>query len=615
VTQLVAVGDRLRTRSLPAFGLFATTVPALLTVAAVSLWAVSLSRIDLRQMNDLGLASVLPPTVYVAFGLLSLSFWLALRSLETRKRLAIANLLLLILMVYGLPSILEQETRLTAAWRHAGVIETIGRTGHVHPTLDAYFDWPGFFMLGAFVTKVAGLQSAILLARWAPLAINLMFLPALLVIFRSATKDERTVWLALWIFFSADWVGQDYFSPQATAFFLYLVVLAVLLRWFVRSDIPRALRARLRLTAAAGDDVGLDRPRAEWELAPARRAWLMVVVVVIMAVIAPTHQLTPFVLLVSLAVLVAARRTPARGLPLLALVVTGAWIGFMATAYTKGHLNALTSQIGQLEPTLKSNVGARISGSVLHQDVARERLLFTACIWLAAALGAARSLRRGRPCYTIVLLAAAPFVLIVLQPYGGEVLLRTYLFSLPFVSFLAASLVFAAGRQRLLSWPEVVTAALASFALLVGLVVARNGNERADYFTRGDVSTVRELYRLAPPGSMLVAGSWNLPWKFQDYEGYRYVFLGPSQWELTAAHNDDPAEAVRSTEALMRGQPAGRAFLVLTRSEEADLELFGFARRRTFARFEQAIDRSPRFKRVYATGDGRIYVLAPRRTR
>jgi hypothetical protein len=610
--QLVSVGDRIRARSLPALALSATTVAMLLTVAAVSLWAISLPSVDLRQMNDLGLASVLPRTAYVAFGLLSLSFWLALRSpsLETRRRLAVVNLLLLIVMVYGLPPILEHETRLTAAWRHAGVIETIARTGHVHTTLDAYFDWPGFFMLGAFVTKVAGLHSAIALAHWAPLAINLFFFPALLTIFRSATSDDRTVWLALWIFYSANWVGQDYFSPQATAFFLYLVVLAVVLRWFVRSDTPQWLRKRLRLPVAEGA-ADLTRTRAEWELTPAIRAALIAVVVVVMAVIAPMHQLTPFALIVSLAVLVAARRTPARGLPLLALALTGLWIGFMATAYTKGHLNALTSQIGQLEPTLKSNVGARISGSVLHQDVARERLLFTAVIWFAAVLGAVRSLRRGRPYYTSVLLAAAPFLLIVLQPYGGEVLLRTYLFSLPFVSFLAASLVFAAGGQRQLSWPKVVAAAVASAALLIGLVIARNGNERADYFTRGDASAVRELYRIAPPGSLLVAGSWNLPWKFQDYDRYRYVFLGPSQWERIAEQGDSPATAVRTTEGLMRNEPAGRAFLILTRSEAADLELFGYARRGTFARFELALDRSPRFKRVYANGDGRIYVLVP----
>lgn len=613
MTQLVGIGDRPRARALPGLGLSATVVPALLTVTAILLWAASLPSLDLRRMNDLGLASVLPQTVYLAFALLSLGFWLALRRLETHKRLVIANLLLLILMVYGLPPILEHEARLTAAWRHTGVIETIARTGHVHATLDAYFDWPGFFIVFAFVTKAAGLKSAIVLARWAPLAINLLLLPVLLTIFRSVTKDERTVWLGLWIFYSADWVGQDYFSPQATAFFLYLVVLAVLLRWFVRSDTPRALRARLRLPVEEGAARSAHL-RAESELTPTQRAALMAVVVVVMAVIAPIHQLTPFALVVSLAVLVAARRTPAHVLPLLALVVTGAWIGFMATAYTKGHLSALTSQIGQVEPTLKANVGARISGSVLHQDVARERLLFTACIWFAAAFGALRSLRRGRPYYNVVLLAAAPFLLVAVQPYGGEVLLRTYLFSLPFMAFLAASLVFADGRQRPLAWPKLLAAALASFALLVGLVVARSGNERAEYFTRGDVSAVRELYRIAPPGSLLIAGSWNLPWKFQDYDRYKYAFLGPAVWGMVAQHGDNPVTAVRSAEALMRNKPAGRAFLILTRSQEANLELFGFARRGTFAGFERALDGSPSFKRVYASGGGSIYVLSPRTT-
>jgi hypothetical protein len=586
-----------------------TVFASSLTVGAVALWAVSLPAIDLRRMNDLGLASVLPPMVYVAFALLSASFWLGLRNIESRRPLVAANVLILVVVVYGLPSIIEHETRLTAAWRHTGVIETIARTGHVNPSIDAYFDWPGFFMLGAFVTKTAGLSSAITLARWAPIVINLLFLPALLVIFRTATRDERTVWLALWIFYSADWIGQDYFSPQAAAFFLYLASLALLLRWFVRSDPPRGLRARFRLPRTAGDETG-PLP-AETELTSKERALLMGVTVAVIAVMAPMHQLTPFALLLSLTVLAIAKRTPARGLPLVTAVVVGTWLAFMAVAYIKGHLNVLTSEVGQLGPTVQSNVSSRVSGSALHQDVATERLLFTGCIWGAAALGAIRSFRAGRPYFTFLLLAISPFALVVLQPYGGEVLLRIYLFSLPFTAFFAASVIVPAAGERLLSWPTVAVAALAGFALLVGLVVARNGNERAEYFTRGDVSTVRELYRLAPPGSLLLAGAANLPWRYKGYDQYTYAVLGPNQWMRGTARNE-PTSAVASVEALMRSRPPGRSFLILTRSEAAYLELFGTARRGTFHRFELALLHSTRLRRVYDNGDGSIFVLARR---
>jgi hypothetical protein len=58
-----------------------------------------------------------------------------------------------------------------------------------------------------------------------------MYLPALVFLFGGLTRDRRLVWLSCWIFYIANWVGQDYFSPQAFAYLQYLLLLGIVLRW------------------------------------------------------------------------------------------------------------------------------------------------------------------------------------------------------------------------------------------------------------------------------------------------------------------------------------------------------------------------------------------------
>ena len=108
-----------------------------------------------------------------------------------------------------------------------GIIDYIQRNNAFNLFIDqlpAYHNWPGFFALNAFLVDVAGLDSAELCGL-GPRVLNLIDLGALLIILRSTLRDRRAIWLAIWLFFATNWVGQDYFSPQATNYFLHLVIL------------------------------------------------------------------------------------------------------------------------------------------------------------------------------------------------------------------------------------------------------------------------------------------------------------------------------------------------------------------------------------------------------
>src|SRR5205823_11443438 len=110
--------------------------------------------------------------------------------------------------------------------------EYIMRTGTVKPDLDFYFNWPSFYILSTLMTQLAGYHDILSFAAWTPVFFNLIYLGPLYMIFTSATTNKRLVWLGLWFFALTNWVAQDYLSPQGLDFFMYLIIIAILLKWF-----------------------------------------------------------------------------------------------------------------------------------------------------------------------------------------------------------------------------------------------------------------------------------------------------------------------------------------------------------------------------------------------
>src|SRR6185503_12815516 len=127
---------------------------------------------------------------------------------------------------------------------HVGIIDHLVHYQEIERTIDAYFDWPGFFGLGALLVDTGDLASALPFAEWATVVVNLMYLAPLLLIFRGLGAERRTAWLAVWLFTVTNWIGQDYFSPQSFAYFLYLAIIALVLLHFGPSDAARESLAR-----------------------------------------------------------------------------------------------------------------------------------------------------------------------------------------------------------------------------------------------------------------------------------------------------------------------------------------------------------------------------------
>jgi hypothetical protein len=590
----------------------ATVGPALLSLAAVALWAVGVGRVNLRGVNDLGLASVLPPAVLAAPVIATAGFVWTLSQRPLRRSMLLLHVVALVVMLYGMNAMVEPVPGPNVVWRHAGIADHIARTGAIDPTIDAYFNWPGFFTLTAFLSGAAGLGSIASLAAWAPVFFNLLYLGPLLLLLRRATSDWRLVWLAVWLFYVTNWIHQDYLAPQALSYFLYLLILGILVGWFgtvqldVRLAPARVLLRRPRSPA---------RPRTvQFLLLNAlrpregrfQRAGLMVIVIVLFAAAVPSHQLTPFAILAGVSALVVFGRCSARGLPWLMAVMLVAWITFMSAGYLAGNLSELGGNVGQVDTITAANVGDRLRGSAGHQFVVQIRLAVTALLWGLAVLGWLRRRRHGQDDMTVTLLAVAPFPFLALQPYGGELLLRVYFFALPFAAFLAAGL-FLPVKEAAASWRAAGAIGLAVVVLLGGFLFARYGNERIEHFTTEELAAVRHLYEVAPRGSLLLAATPDLPWKFQDYVSYDYRTVG----SLKSSRGGGNGELVKPVLSIMRQHRRPGAYFIITRSNRADAEARGILPPGSLDRLEQALRRSPGMQLIYANQDARIYALRP----
>jgi hypothetical protein len=611
-----------------------------LPITAAALWASSLPGIHPGAMNDLGLVSVLPWQTWLAFALLTLGFIVCWRRADRMAWLLLVHVLLLIVMLYGLPAFITHEPIGPVVFRHTGITENLIRTRVVNTRIDAYFSWPGFFMGLATLVKLAGVPSALSFAIWATVAFNLLYLPPLLLLTRALTRDPRLTWGAIWVFYAANWINQDYLAPQAFTYLFYLTILALLLTYLRPrgADLSGGGQLVRRFRALLGvRDAEIPTPAVSRWTAPG----IVALVVILYTVSVASHQLTPFAILFGVAALVATGQCSARGLPLLMAVILAAWFTFVAHSYISGHIAQLLGQFGNVSQAASANVTSRIGGSALHLIVIRERLLLTGGLWLLALLGGIRRFRGGYADHAAATLGLAPLLLFGVQAYGGEMLLRIYFFMLPFAAFFAAAAILpgrvsgtaAPARAPIAHRPGFLSlrAGLSSlrvgsgslrvglsavaFGLIAAIVLgacmlARYGNERLDYFRPDELAATRFLYEHAQPGSTLAIERQYLPWKYQGYEQYQYLSV---ESMLGDKHPPSPAQALDRISQALRptvGHPAG--FVILTRSQRVYAEMFGGVLSQSYLdEFERLLRGSPKFRLVYSSPDAHIYVRLP----
>ncbi|MEM3486614.1 MAG: hypothetical protein QXI12_13460, partial [Candidatus Methanomethyliaceae archaeon] len=543
------------------------------------------------------------------------SFCLLVFGIDAPEALLFLHVATFIIFLHATPQILYGTLRYSWAWKHVGIIDYIQRHGTVNPEisyLGAYHNWPGFFALNALITEIAGGGSALSYAGWAPAFFNLIDLGALVFIYKTFTRDRRLIWLSVWFFFLSNWVGQDYFSPQAMVSFMYLVILAICLRWFRSSGVPMRPTLRLprsldRLVEIVYRVIGRATPAEGIAAAPDRpglRVGLMIIVIMLLIVVASSHQLTPLMTISALAALVLSGLCAARGLPVLMTVLTATWIMYMAVAFLNGNLRWVITSIGLLTSNFSANLINLAQASPGQVLVAWMDRGLSAMVWVMAILGCMRRIRNGYWDLPAVLLAFSPFPMIAANSYGGEIVFRVYFFGLPFAVFLAAALVYPDPKVGLRLRTAMGAIALSAL-LLVGLLFAYYGKERQYYFTPEEVAAAEYFQQVAPPGAMLMDASWNWPLHYKNYEFYDY-------FSLVTMSKNERLELLRDPVGVIRGLMEERpnTYLVFTRSQKAYIDMTGVMPAGSLDAIERALMASDQFGLAFANRHAKIFVLA-----
>jgi hypothetical protein len=596
-------------------------VAVLLTIA-VGLWWHGSRQLPLHEMTDVGLASILPPQVWIAYLLVATAFCVALRSGRTAAILA--SIATTVLVLHGLGVVAEPEMRFAVAWRHIGIADFIRTGGKLDPDLDAYQSWPGFFALIAFLWQATGLTDPSPVVAWTPVFYNLMYLPPLIAIGLRVTGNRTVTWLAAWLFTASNWIGQDYFSPQGWYLFVYLVVMAVLIEWFPVRPVPwrvtpcRSVILRWKVARWRRSGTPIVPAPDGPDVTRTQRTALLAIILLLVATMISSHQLTPFALTFGIGALVLVGWCRVQLLPVIVLLATLTWLGYGASAYVAGHGAMLEEQVGAVASIFDQTVANRLSGTPGHTLVVRLRLLETAALWLLAAAGAIRLVRGGRAELALGLGAAAAgtFPVLALQSYGGEALLRIAFFALPFMALLAAVALVGPDAADLPFRP-LVAIALTAVVLVSVFPISRYGNERMDWYSTDQVSVVRQMYALAPPGSVLTSVTGGLPWRYTHYADYDYrllvdgndVVVGDDAGSSGSVDLENSSQAELISQVISRVMPAPgqRSFLIMTRSESAEIDLMGPFHAGSTAALERAVRTSAAFRPVATSPDAQLY--------
>jgi len=538
----------------------------------------------LAAMKDLGLITVLPGLYWAALAVLLAGFVTTLARRRIPRGWPLAHVLALIAMVHATPAIVYPTLRYAWAWKSVAITDLLaGSSGtpHVTGAMEAYSGWPGFFTYNALFLRLSGLHSSVGYAAWGPPAFNALMIAPLVLLLRTALKNRRTLWTAIWVFYCVSWVGQDYFSPQAYALVLYLVVLGVVIK------------------AALADG------------SRGARATDLAVVAVLTAAIASSHQLTPMMLITALLLLSLPRRCRRVALPALAItvVLVAAWDFTAGRTFVLANLASVLDAFGSIDGNATAGfvgLGAASHGQVLVAYVDRA---FTAAV-LLLALGSVLLHRRLRRT-PLIALGISPLPWLVATNYGGEIIFRVFMFTLPAAACAVAVLVCEKPDRlrRAASWSAgTVGRALLLPVLLAGFIVSYYGKEQEFYFPPGEVAAVARLDAIAPPGSTFVVLNDNYPGAYTRYPEYTLVEFADATPDLTKQMLADPAGRLSTIAA----DATGPTYLVITRGQLESADATGALPAGAVTTLESELARDPaHFTVVYRNADALITRITP----
>ena len=555
---------------------------AIVLLVAVALWAIALPTLHDAPWNLFGLLPAASPLFPVSIALATIAFCVAIACGASRT--AGVALVATVLMM-RLPTALSTDAPLYSwTYKHFGPIDYIQRFGSVDVTADIYHNWPGAFSLIAWINTITGSET-IVIAQWFAVGAQLAFTGAVFFLARTYGYAAPTALVAAFGAHLVNWVGQDYLSPQAIAFALGIVVIALVL-------------ASTRTTAAA------------WVAVP------------IFAAIVVTHQLTPYWLLAATLVLTLLGRVRPRYIvAVFAAIAVGYLLLHFEVVSKFGDLINLDLLSNILTPSARNEVlGAPSIGQVVNSWIARG---ITGLVWVSAAAVVVVHLIRHRDRWRDIavpaVVAFSPALILLGQGYGGEALFRVFLYSIPGCMLILAPVLtrlltggIALGRRAA---QVAVTTVLAIVAL--GSIQTSYGGWFANLVTPESVRLTTQVLTEEDPSTLTIGVAPGAPGRivaeYVDFVRANKLFdSGIDMW-LTSWpgwENEefaDPRRVERLTDSLVwERRPA---LVVITEQMRAYSAYYGTLPDGALDRFQGFLEDDPRWDLVYESDETLVYRL------
>jgi len=442
------------------------------------------------ELTDYGIAKSFPVSFYLGLFLLPLAsacLWFTNRKVDV---IILVQLLLLLIAIWLSPYLLESTARFRSSYKNFSAVDWLLDGNGFEPDLVIYHNWPFFPVLMSGVVKVTGLSPTQIMGLF-PFVIQIAYLFPLTYLLRVFRPAGNAWWAGVWFFYLFNWTGQDYFAPQALAFLLFLCLLALFAHVTARRE-----------GYFAGPSMAL--------------------VLGLFGCLVLTHVLTAGIVVAIMLALTLSGQMKQRSLVLACGIMFVAWQIYGASSFFEFSQSRIEDNVLDLQDFFNLNVGSRLAGAPDHVVVGRLRMVLALVAGAVAAICFLMRITERHDRRSLLLMRQgagttrdaiaslgqrslmylwqpAPFAvftfiaLVAVAPlyvYGGEMLIRSLLLSLPAFALLVAGAF---------SWRTPIIAVVALMAVVAPLhMIARYGNELYDYVSPGELEGFNYVATLGP---------------------------------------------------------------------------------------------------------------------
>ena len=466
----------------------AWVVLAVLNLLALSLWLLSLPSVADAPAKAGGLLLSASPLFILSLLTTTIVFAWAIR--KRAYNWAIVSIALSVAILRLTAPLTQDAAIYPWTYKHVGVVEAILHYRTLLPDVDIYHQWPSFFAGFAFLTEVTGITS-LQFAAWITVGVHVLLSLSVYALAKNLSLTTPSALVATFLVSVLSWVGQDYFAPQSITLVFALAILILLT--------TKPLKSAL--------------------------SWLAII---IFAILVPTHQLTPFWVLGVVALLAVATFIPLWP----ALSMAAIALGFVISRWEIIDSYGIFSGFDIVSNATTNSVVASSAEENLAQFFFQGTAL---ALWgLALAVLVYRLFKDRKGIFVTGAIAFSPFLLLAAQNYGGEAILRVFLFSTAGCAIVIAPAItgyLQAGR-RFYDW-RFITAKL----LLVGYLFLGSMSYFVNWFHNlisVEQIEVNDALLDDLPGSAFISplvskwpirSSWGYAFRYQETWNFDHAFV------------------------------------------------------------------------------------------